>query len=42
VVILSAMPDYIGMGGSPGLHPYVHAASEATASIDMIRAAREF
>ena len=27
---------------SPGLHPYVHGESEATASIDMIRAAREF
>tara|TARA_Y200000002_G_scaffold300100_1_gene255081 strand:+ start:1286 stop:2677 length:1392 start_codon:yes stop_codon:yes gene_type:complete len=36
------MPDYIGMGDSPGFHPYVHAKSEATASIDMIRAAREY
>ena len=36
------MPDYIGMGDSPGLHPYVHARSEATATIDMIRAAREY
>ena len=36
------MPDYIGMGESPGLHPYVHGESEATATIDMIRAAREF
>lgn len=39
---LVCMPDYIGMGDSPGLHPYVHGESEATASIDMIRAAREF
>lgn len=38
----TCMPDYIGMGESPGLHPYVHSNSEATASIDMIRAAREF
>ena len=38
----TCMPDYIGMGDSPGLHPYVHAESEATASLDMIRAAREF
>lgn len=38
----TCMPDYIGMGESPGLHPYVHGESEATASIDMIRAAREF
>ena len=34
------MPDYIGMGESPGLHPYCHGASEAT-TIDMIRAVRE-
>ena len=38
----TCMPDYIGMGDSPGLHPYVHAESEATAAIDMVRAAREF
>ena len=36
------MPDYIGMGDSPGLHPYVHAETEATAAIDMVRAAREY
>ncbi|UII32750.1 T9SS type A sorting domain-containing protein [Fulvivirga ulvae] len=36
-----ALPDYIGMGESPGAHPYVHAQSEATASIDMMRAARQ-
>lgn len=36
------MPDYIGMGDSPGFHPYVHAKSEATASLDMVRAAREY
>ena len=35
------MPDYLGMGDSPGLHPYVHGES-GKASIDMIRAAREF
>ena len=38
----TCMPDYIGMGVSPGLHPYVHGESEATATVDMIRAAREF
>ena len=36
------MPDYIGMGDSPGFHPYVHARSEAIASVDMVRAAREY
>jgi len=35
------MPDYIGMGESPGLHPYCHGESEATATVDMIRAVRE-
>ncbi|MDG1350005.1 MAG: alpha/beta fold hydrolase [Crocinitomicaceae bacterium] len=35
------MPDYLGMGESPGLHPYCHGASEATATLDMIRAVRE-
>lgn len=35
-------PDYIGLGDSPGLHPYVHAASEAIAAIDMMRAVRQF
>lgn len=35
-----ALPDYLGLGDSPGLHPYVHAKSEATASLDMLRAAR--
>ena len=38
----ACMPDYIGMGESPGLHPYIHAESEATSAIDMLRAAREF
>jgi len=37
-----AAPDYIGMGDSEGLHPYVHAATEATAGRDLIRAVKEF
>ncbi|WP_230471317.1 alpha/beta hydrolase family protein [Hymenobacter jejuensis] len=40
--IVSA-PDYIGYGASKALpHPYEHAASLASASLDMMRAAREF
>lgn len=35
------MPDYLGMGTSTGTHPWHHAQSTATASRDMIRAARE-
>lgn len=36
-----SMPDYLGLGESPGFHPYHHAQSEATCSIDMLRATRE-
>jgi len=39
---VAVLPDYLGLGDSPGPHPYIHAASEATASRDMLRAAREF
>ena len=35
------MPDFLGLGDGEGLHPYMHAESEATATIDMIRAAKE-
>ncbi len=34
--------DLLGLGSSPGLHPYLHARSEATASVDMLRAARNY
>jgi hypothetical protein len=36
----AAVPDYLGLGVSPGLHPYHHALSEATACVDMLRAAK--
>lgn len=39
---VGVLPDYLGLGDSPGLHPYVHADSEASATIDMMRAAQEF
>ena len=35
-------PDYIGLGDSEGFHPYVHAASEASAGRDLILAAKEW
>lgn len=35
-------PDYLGMGESRGFHPYVHRETQASASIDMIRAFREW
>jgi pimeloyl-ACP methyl ester carboxylesterase len=39
---LAVMPDYLGMGLSPGLHPFVHANSLATAVVDALRAARQY
>jgi hypothetical protein len=39
---LAVLPDYLGLGQSPGLHPYLHARTEATATIDLLRAARKF
>jgi hypothetical protein len=38
----TAAADLLGLGTGPGLHPYLHARSEATASVDMLRAARTF
>lgn len=34
-------PDYVGLGDSPGIHPYVHASTEASAGVDLLRATRE-
>ena len=43
---VTVMPDYLGLGESSSIsmdyHPYLHAKSEATATVDMMRAAREF
>ncbi|MGK3982405.1 hypothetical protein WME99_05175 [Sorangium sp. So ce136] len=36
----TAAPDYLGLGLGPGFHPYDDAASEATASVDALRATR--
>ena len=38
---ITALPDYLGMGESPGFHPYVDAKTQATATIDMMRATRK-
>ena len=35
---VTAAPDYLGLGLSQQFHPYVHAASEASAVVDMLRA----
>ncbi|MBE3009947.1 hypothetical protein IL992_12200 [Microbispora sp. NEAU-D428] len=34
-------PDYLGLGLGPGRHPYMDAASEVTASADLLHAARD-
>ncbi|MEM9446299.1 MAG: lipase family protein [Verrucomicrobiota bacterium] len=38
---LAVAPDYIGLGGNQGFHPYLHVDSQASAAIDAIRAARQ-
>jgi hypothetical protein len=39
---ITLAPDYLGLGSSRGYHPYVHAASEAWAALDLIRAVDTF
>jgi len=39
---IGVAPDYLGLGEDEGVHPYVHAESQATATIDLISAVREF
>jgi hypothetical protein len=36
-----AAPDYVGLGAALDAHPYLHAATEASASADLLRAATE-
>jgi hypothetical protein len=35
-------PDYIGLGTSRGIHPFLHAGSSANAVMDFVRACRSF
>jgi len=42
VGFVTVAPDFLGLGTSRGVHPYVHADSEASASIDMLFALRQF
>ena len=39
---VTCVPDYLGLGESFLLHPYLYASSSADASIDLLRAARSF
>jgi pimeloyl-ACP methyl ester carboxylesterase len=38
----TVLPDYLGLGDSPGFHPYHHAQSQATSVVDLLRAARAY
>ncbi len=37
----AVLPDYLGLGGSPGTHPWMHVPSETSASADMLTASRQ-
>jgi hypothetical protein len=39
---VACLTDYIGLGDSPGFHPYIHAKSEATSVVDILRATRHY
>ncbi len=39
---IAVLPDYLGLGSSLGYHLYHHAETEATATLDLIRAVREY
>ncbi len=39
---ITLAPDYLGLGDSRGFHPYVHAATEASASLDMLNGGLEY
>ncbi|SER22735.1 hypothetical protein SAMN05444359_1295 [Neolewinella agarilytica] len=39
---ITLSPDYLGLGESDGIHPYVHAATEASAGRDMLLAVRSW
>ncbi|XRQ15725.1 alpha/beta hydrolase family protein [Actinomadura welshii] len=38
----AVVPDYLGLGRGPGVHPWKDVPSETSASLDMLRAARQF
>jgi pimeloyl-ACP methyl ester carboxylesterase len=39
---IAVAPDYLGLGGSDGPHPYLHADSEASAGKDMVIAVKKW
>lgn len=39
---IGVLPDYLGLGDGPGMHPYMHGETEASATIDLMRATLEY
>ncbi len=39
---ITVAPDYLGLGTARGFHPYVHAATEVSASLDMLNGSLEY
>lgn len=39
---ITVMPDYLGLGDNLGIHLYQHAKTEATATLDLIKAVRTY
>lgn len=39
---ITVMPDYLGLGDNPGVHLYQHSETEATATLDLVKAVREY
>lgn len=39
---ITIAPDFLGLGDSRGFHPYVHAATETSASLDMLNGCLEY
>ncbi len=39
---IAVLPDYLGLGDNQGIHLYQHAETEATATVDLLRAVREY
>ena len=38
---ITCLPDFLGLGSGEGIHPYLHSETEASATIDLIRASKE-
>ena len=39
---ITVLPDYLGLGDNPGIHLYQHSETEATATLDLVRAVRQY